>query len=180
MERMGALSHDWNQVSTIQRHYRDRYILIGQSSPGNLHFGQVPSNCTRQIPQSSSSGMSQRQAATAWYERILTFIFLTEVWYKTQVCAGRCIHRARVCLSSGFWTKKLGPLTYAIRIRSGYREMICSVTWGRRARRLHLRESTWGGSHRPKHFCCFLHTGTDNQIESRGIIPLKVARTSRS
>lgn len=75
-----------------------------------------------------------------------------------------------------FVWKKLGPLTYAIRIRSAYREMIGGVTWGRRARRLHLRESTWA-SHYPKHFCCFLHTATDNSIGFRRIIPLKVAST---
>jgi hypothetical protein len=41
---------------------------------------------------------------------------------------------------------ELGPLTYAIRIRSAYREMISSVTWGRRARRLHLWSPTGGAS----------------------------------
>ncbi len=45
-----------------------------QSSPGYLHVGQVPSNCTRQIPQTSSSGISQRQVATACHSLIRTFI----------------------------------------------------------------------------------------------------------
>ena len=45
--------------------------------------------------------MSHRQAATAWYERILTFMFHTETWYKTQICSGRCIHSTRVSLSRG-------------------------------------------------------------------------------
>ena len=45
-----------------------------QSSPGYLQVGQVPSNCTRQIPQTSSSGMSQRHDATAFHSLIVTFI----------------------------------------------------------------------------------------------------------
>ena len=49
-----------------------------QSSPGNLQVGQVPSNWTRQIPQTSSSGISHRHVATACQDLILTFI-LTEL-----------------------------------------------------------------------------------------------------
>lgn len=45
-----------------------------QSSPGYLQVGQVKSNWTRQIPQTSSSGMSQRHDATASHCLILTFI----------------------------------------------------------------------------------------------------------
>ena len=47
-----------------------------QSSPGYLHVGQVPSNCTRQIPQTSSSGLFHRQVATAFHSLIVTFISL--------------------------------------------------------------------------------------------------------
>jgi hypothetical protein len=49
-------------------------IRRGHSSPGNLHFEQVLSYGFRQIPQTSSSGMSQRQAATAFHSLIVTFI----------------------------------------------------------------------------------------------------------
>lgn len=45
-----------------------------QSSPGYLHVGQVPSNWTRQIPHTSSSGMSHRHDATAFHSLIVTFI----------------------------------------------------------------------------------------------------------
>lgn len=45
-----------------------------QSSPGYLHVGHVPSKATWQIPQTSSSGMSHRQVATAFHLRILTFM----------------------------------------------------------------------------------------------------------
>lgn len=48
----------------------------GHSSPGNLHLEQVLSYGFRQIPQTSSSGMSQRQAATAFHSRIVTFMVL--------------------------------------------------------------------------------------------------------
>lgn len=50
-----------------------------QSSPGYLHAGHVPSKCTWQIPQTSSSGMSQRHVATASHFLILTFIVATDV-----------------------------------------------------------------------------------------------------
>lgn len=46
----------------------------GQSSPGYLHVGHVPSKWTWQIPQTSSSGISHRQVATAFHLFILTFI----------------------------------------------------------------------------------------------------------
>jgi hypothetical protein len=48
-----------------------------QSSPGYLHVGHVPSKCTWQIPQTSSSGMSHRQVATAFHFLILTFMATT-------------------------------------------------------------------------------------------------------
>ena len=46
-----------------------------QSSPGYLQVGQVPSNWTRQMPHTSSSGMSHRQAATAFHSLIRTFMW---------------------------------------------------------------------------------------------------------
>jgi hypothetical protein len=50
--------------------------MIGQSSPGYLHFAHVPSKLTRQIPQVSSefSGRSHFQAATALKDVIVTFM----------------------------------------------------------------------------------------------------------
>ena len=45
-----------------------------QSSPGYLHVGHVPSNCTRQIPQTSSSGLSHLHDATAFHSLMVTFI----------------------------------------------------------------------------------------------------------
>lgn len=49
-------------------------VLSGHSSPGYLQFGQQPSKSIRQIPQTSSSGISQRQVATACHSLILTFM----------------------------------------------------------------------------------------------------------
>lgn len=65
------------------------YIRREQSSPGNLQVGQVPSNWTRQIPHTSSSGMSQRQEATAFHSLMVTFILLEEIdrgswWWKVR------------------------------------------------------------------------------------------------
>lgn len=75
VEAMRALPNDCRLVSLLCRHvdthveqrYR-RCVLIGQSSPGYLHFAHVPSNCTRQMPQvsSESSGRSHFHSATAW------------------------------------------------------------------------------------------------------------------
>src|SRR5690242_1366455 len=50
------------------------HLRSGHSSPGNLHLEHVLSYGLRQIPQTSSSGMSQRQAATAFHSLIVTFI----------------------------------------------------------------------------------------------------------
>lgn len=49
-------------------------IRSGQSSPGNLHDGQEPSKPIWQMPQTSSSGMSQRHVATAAHFLIVTFM----------------------------------------------------------------------------------------------------------
>lgn len=38
----------------------------------------MPSNCTRQMPQTSSSDMSQRQEATAFHFLIVTFMVVLE------------------------------------------------------------------------------------------------------
>jgi hypothetical protein len=46
----------------------------GQSSPGYLHVGHVPSKWTWQMPQTSSSGISHCQIATAYHVMNLTFI----------------------------------------------------------------------------------------------------------
>lgn len=53
---------------------KGQHIHKVQSSPGYLQVGHVPSNCTRQIPHTSSSGMSQRQEATAFHSLIVTFM----------------------------------------------------------------------------------------------------------
>ena len=52
----------------------EEYTHNVHSSPGYLQVGHVPSNCTRQIPQTSSSGISHRQEATACHSSIVTFI----------------------------------------------------------------------------------------------------------
>jgi hypothetical protein len=49
-------------------------LRSGHSSPGNLHLEHVLSYGLRQMPQTSSSGMSQRQAATAFHSRMVTFM----------------------------------------------------------------------------------------------------------
>ena len=55
---------------------REEYTPNVQSSPGYLQVGHVPSNCTRQIPQTSSSGISHRQEATACHSSIVTFMVM--------------------------------------------------------------------------------------------------------
>ena len=50
------------------------HVRKAQSSPGYLHVGHVPSNWTRQIPQTSSSGISHRQEATAFHSLMVTFM----------------------------------------------------------------------------------------------------------
>ena len=57
-------------------------VLRGHSSPGYLQVGHVPSNWTRQIPQTSSSGRSQRQEATAFHSLMVTFMLTGEVFVK--------------------------------------------------------------------------------------------------
>ncbi len=60
--------------SFCKRGRRPRNSQRLHSSPGYLHVGQVLSNWFWQIPQTSSSGKSQRQMATASHFLILTFI----------------------------------------------------------------------------------------------------------
>lgn len=56
-----------------------------QSSPGYLQVGHVPSNWTRHIPQTSSSGMSHRQEATAFHSLMVTFMTRpSDAGYKGQ------------------------------------------------------------------------------------------------
>lgn len=81
VERMTAFPNNYKDPSNQQRHRveernRRGVIRSGQSSPGNLQFGHVPSNCTRQMPHTSSSGTSQRHEATAFQHLILTFMCL--------------------------------------------------------------------------------------------------------
>ena len=70
-----AISHTINIIQWRGAGKRTQYIRREQSSPGNLQVGHVPSNCTRHIPQTSSSGMSQRQIATAFHSLMVAFIF---------------------------------------------------------------------------------------------------------
>ena len=48
----------------------------GHSSPGYLHLEQVLSYGFRQIPHMSSSGISQRHAATAFHDFIVTLMMV--------------------------------------------------------------------------------------------------------
>ena len=57
-----------------------------QSSPGYLQVGHVPSNWTRHIPHTSSSGMSHRQDATAFHCLMMTFI--VAVWLRERGLGG--------------------------------------------------------------------------------------------
>lgn len=72
-------------------------IHSGQSSPGNLHLEQVLSYGLRQMPHTSSSGMSHRQAATAFHSLMVTFMasqlsssqaLLTLRWRSLSDCVG--------------------------------------------------------------------------------------------
>lgn len=74
MEGMTACSHHWRRVSGRNMQKRQGFIRNEQSSPGYLQVGQVPSKATRQIPQTSSSGISQRHEATAFHSLIVTFM----------------------------------------------------------------------------------------------------------
>lgn len=80
-------SYHMERVVTSSLHYnnhRGQYSVwnweskvhspSAQSSPGNLQVGQVPSNWTRQMPHTSSSGIFQCQVATAFHSLIATFI----------------------------------------------------------------------------------------------------------
>ena len=58
----------------ILRVFLKVYLRRVQSSPGYLQVGQVPSNWTRHIPQTSSSGISHRHDATAFHSLMVTFI----------------------------------------------------------------------------------------------------------
>lgn len=58
-----------------------------QSSPGYLHVGHVPSKWTWQIPQTSSSGISHLQVATAFHFLILTFMVI-EVMMRRRIRRG--------------------------------------------------------------------------------------------
>ena len=73
MERMPAFANHSTMISFRLRRGNEGIHSV-QSSPGYLHVGQVPSNCTLQIPQTSSSGMSHRQDATAFHSSMVTFM----------------------------------------------------------------------------------------------------------
>lgn len=51
-----------------------KHIQREQSSPGYRQLGQVPSNWTRQIPHTSSSGTFHFHDATAFQDLIFTFM----------------------------------------------------------------------------------------------------------
>lgn len=81
--KLVGISYHVKRMCTFANYCQDQQaskILViqhprsGQSSPGYLHVGQVPSNCTRQIPHTSSSGMSHLHVATACHFFILTFM----------------------------------------------------------------------------------------------------------
>ncbi len=86
--RVLEISHHVEGVCAFANHYKDNERAVeieyprdsrsGQSSPGYLHVGQVPSNCTRQMPHTSSSGMSHLHVATACHVLILTFMLQSE------------------------------------------------------------------------------------------------------
>lgn len=76
MKGMPTFSNDYNMSASVKDSLSgSASILKAQSSPGNLQVGQVPSNWTRHIPHTSSSGTSQCHVATAEYFLIVTFIF---------------------------------------------------------------------------------------------------------
>lgn len=80
MEVVAALARDCAscQVRLVVAHKQEqkRDVRRAQSSPGNLHEGQEPSKWIWQMPQTSSSGMSQRHVATAAHFLILTFMMV--------------------------------------------------------------------------------------------------------
>lgn len=74
-EMNGRISQALDSISCGSvKEFQGYCIQREHSSPGNLQVGQVPSNWTRQMPQTSSSGISQRQDATAFHSLIVTFI----------------------------------------------------------------------------------------------------------
>lgn len=76
MEGVAALPKHWRAELESETGFahNEGFLRNEQSSPGNLQVGQVPSNWTRQIPQTSSSGISQRQVATAFHSFRVTFM----------------------------------------------------------------------------------------------------------
>jgi hypothetical protein len=78
-------------MRTIWKEWPHFPISRVQSSPGNLQVGQVPSNCTRQMPQTSSSGIFHRHVATACHVLILTFIIATKACNDTEALHSSCI-----------------------------------------------------------------------------------------
>lgn len=73
VEGVVALAEDYTLLTSTWKKAGGN-LRSGHSSPGNLHLEQVLSYGFRQIPQTSSSGISQAQAATAFHSRIVTFI----------------------------------------------------------------------------------------------------------
>lgn len=83
------------------------HLQRGQSSPGYLQVGHVPSKWTWQMPQTSSSGMSQRQVATAFHFLILTFI---SVWGSQRVQNAGWVDRLMGWSGSSVQLKLAGSL----------------------------------------------------------------------
>ena len=93
MEWVTAFSDHWWISRHLSCHGTTQGIIDVhrvQSSPGYLHVGQVPSNWTRHIPQTSSSGMSQRHEATAFHSWIVTFMVYStrQVAELEEACLG--------------------------------------------------------------------------------------------
>lgn len=71
----------------------------------------MPSKCTWQIPQTSSSGMSHRHVATAFHLRILTFIFDVYVQFKIGTATTKKLGHDIVLVDSWGTVNTLGVVS---------------------------------------------------------------------
>ena len=100
-------------------------LRSGQPSPGNLHVGHVPSKSTWQIPQTSSSGISHRQVATAFHFLIVTFIL---------ICF--CVYAKRPSRNKSSWgiaNKKLYSCSVEVLTLEISRRVQANFLWGPQA-----------------------------------------------
>jgi hypothetical protein len=103
-----------------------------QSSPGYLQVGHVPSKWTWQIPQTSSSGISHRQVATAFHFLILTFILTAflSILYTSEFVVRFVGWRRKLEVGDVYFTSSRLPVLQSRSIftcrADSYQQLACS------------------------------------------------------